>query len=75
MPAGPPSAPPGPPTDNEILHGEDLAVMLWRYDMLIALGLDADAADALAHGTGDWHAVEALVAEGCPAATAARIVT
>ena len=77
MGAGQPPAPPGPPTvsTDTILTGEALAVMVWRYDRLLELGLTTDAADELAHGTVDWHTVEALVAHGCPAAVAADIAT
>ena len=75
MPAGPPPAPPGPPTDNEILAGEELQVMRWRTDRLADLGLDPDTADLIANSDVDWHQCERMLADGCSIPMLLLIVT
>jgi hypothetical protein len=52
---------------------DDLAVVRWRTDRLIALGYELREAAFLAIAGVDIHELERLVVKGCPPATAIRI--
>ena len=56
-----------PPVD------EQLDVLQWRTERLMALGYRFPQAAMLACSAADIHEVERLIARGCPLATAARI--
>jgi hypothetical protein len=60
---------------SELLDGETLAVVNWRHDMLILLGLTEDDAQWISNGNVDWHAIERLIHAGCPVALAVDIAT
>ena len=50
-------------------------VRRWRFDELLRAGYDiADAADVALRTDVDLHRAVSLVQQGCPSATAARIV-
>lgn len=52
---------------------EDLAVMRWRTDRLLALGYGVREAAQLAVTAIDIHELERLIGLGCPLETAVRI--
>ena len=52
---------------------DDLAVLRWRTDRLIALGYGKREATSLAISRVDIHELERLIGKGCPPKTAARI--
>ncbi len=52
---------------------DDLTVLRWRTDRLIALGYELRQAAFLAISQIDVHELERLIGRGCPPATAARI--
>jgi len=54
---------------------EEEAVMEWRFDQLVRSGYDVDAAAAVAaHFEVDLHRAEELLANGCSAELALRIL-
>jgi hypothetical protein len=65
--------------DLDTLDGEwrrlddDLTVLRWRTERLVALGYELREAAFLAISQIDVHELERLIASGCPPATAARI--
>ena len=52
---------------------DDLTVVRWRTERLIALGYDLREAAFLAISRVDIHELERLIGKGCPPATAVRI--
>lgn len=52
---------------------EAVAVLAWRAEQLLELGVPADAADGLAEIV-DWHELAALVGRGCPLELALQIL-
>jgi hypothetical protein len=52
---------------------DDLTVVHWRTDRLLALGYAFRDAAYLALSDVDLHEVERLIGNGCPAETAVRI--
>ncbi len=61
--------------EKELALTEDERVLLWRVDVLKRAGYDEEAAAALAlRREVDLHLATRLVAEGCPQATALRIL-
>jgi hypothetical protein len=54
---------------------DDLKLVCWRMDRLLALGYPLREAASLALSDVDLHELEHLIAKGCPTATAARIAT
>jgi hypothetical protein len=52
---------------------DELSVLGWRAERLVALGYEFDEAAVLASSAADIHELERLVGRGCPLATAARI--
>ncbi len=52
---------------------DDLAVVRWRSERLVALGYDLREASFLAISRVDIHGLERLIENGCPPATAVRI--
>ena len=60
--------------DNEVRRLDDeLGILRWRTERLIALGFDSGRATVLACSPIDIHELERLISRGCPPATAARI--
>ena len=60
--------------DSEWRHlDEDLTVLRWRTERLIALGYELREAAFLAISQIDIHEIERLIGSGCPPATAVRI--
>ena len=65
--------------DLDTLEGEwrrlddDLTVLGWRTERLLALGYDLRQAARLAISQIDVHELERLIGSGCPPATAVRI--
>jgi hypothetical protein len=63
----------------ETLSGEsrrlddDVTLMRWRTERLIALGYEVREATSLAIARVDVHDLERLIKKGCPPATAVRI--
>ena len=53
--------------------GDDLTVLRWRTERLVALGYELREAAFLAISQIDVHELERLIVSGCPAATAVRI--
>lgn len=61
--------------EEEIALTEEERVLLWRLDVLEQAGYDEEAAATLAlRRDVDLHLAVALVARGCPPATALRIL-
>lgn len=54
-------------------HDDDLQVVRWRTERLLALGYDLHDAAHLALSQVDVHELERLIGTGCPLATAVRI--
>jgi hypothetical protein len=52
---------------------DDLTVLCWRTERLLALGYELRQAALLAISQVDFHELERLIGSGCPPATAARI--
>ena len=52
---------------------DDLIVLRWRTERLVALGYDLREATFLAISQIDVHELERLIGRGCPPATAVRI--
>ena len=52
---------------------DDLTVLRWRTERLVALGYELREAAFLAISQIDVHELERLIGSGCPAATAVRI--
>ena len=52
---------------------DDLTVLRWRTERLIALGYELREAAFLAISRVDIHELERLIGKGCPPATAVRI--
>ena len=52
---------------------DDLTVLRWRTERLVALGYDLREATFLAISQIDVHELERLIGRGCPPATAVRI--
>jgi len=52
---------------------DDLTVMRWRTERLLALGYGLREAAFLAFSQIDVHELERLIVSGCPPATAVRI--
>ena len=52
---------------------DDLTVVRWRTERLIALGYELRQAAFLAISRVDIHELERLIGKGCPPATAVRI--
>jgi hypothetical protein len=52
---------------------DELIVMDWRTERLVALGYDLPEAVSLAISEVDVHEIERLIGNGCPPATAVRI--
>ena len=52
---------------------DDLAIVGWRTERLLALGYELREAAFLALSQVDVHELERLIASGCPPATAVRI--
>jgi hypothetical protein len=52
---------------------DDLTVLRWRTERLIALGYELREAAFLAISRVDVHELERLIGKGCPPATAVRI--
>ena len=52
---------------------DDLTVVRWRTERLIALGYELREAAFLAISRVDIHELERLIGKGCPPATAVRI--
>ena len=52
---------------------DDLSVVRWRTERLIALGYELREAAFLAISRVDIHELERLIEKGCPPATAVRI--
>jgi hypothetical protein len=52
---------------------DDLAIVGWRTERLLALGYGLREAAFLALSQVDLHELERLIANGCPPATAVRI--
>jgi hypothetical protein len=60
--------------DGEWRHPDDeLNVLRWRTERLMALGYDFRNAAFLASSGVDIHELERLIRKGCPQATAERI--
>lgn len=55
-----------------VLH-EELTVMRWRTERLLALGYEFRRAASLATSEVDIHELERLIRRGCPRETAVRI--
>ena len=52
---------------------DDLSVLRWRTERLVALGYELQQAAFLAISQIDVHELERLIGIGCPPATAVRI--
>jgi hypothetical protein len=52
---------------------DDLTLVAWRTERLLALGYELREAAFLAIARIDIHELERLIAKGCPHATAVRI--
>jgi hypothetical protein len=52
---------------------DDLTLVAWRTERLLALGYELREAAFLAIAQIDIHELERLIAKGCPPATAVRI--
>ena len=52
---------------------DELNILRWRTERLIALGYDFRRAAFLAYSSVDVHELERLIHNGCPPATAERI--
>jgi len=52
---------------------DDLTVLRWRTERLLALGYELREAAFLAISRVDIHELERLIGKGCPPATAVRI--
>jgi hypothetical protein len=52
---------------------DDLTLVAWRTERLLALGYELREAAFLAIARIDIHELERLIAKGCPPATAVRI--
>ena len=52
---------------------DDLALVRWRSERLVALGYELREASFLAISRVDIHELERLIENGCPPATAVRI--
>lgn len=52
---------------------DDLTVLRWRTERLLALGYELRQAAFLAISEVDVHELERLIGSGCPPATAVRI--
>jgi len=52
---------------------DDLTVLRWRTERLVALGYDLREATFLAISQIDVHELERLIGRGCPPQTAVRI--
>ena len=52
---------------------EELTVVLWRTERLVALGYELAEAAVLAFSHLDVHELENLIAKGCPPAVAVQI--
>jgi hypothetical protein len=52
---------------------DDLTVLCWRTERLIALGYELREAAYLAISDVDVHELERLIGKGCPTETAVRI--
>jgi hypothetical protein len=60
--------------DGDVRHlEEELTVVFWRTERLVALGYELREAAVLAFSHLDIHELENLIARGCPPATAVRI--
>ena len=60
--------------DSEWLRlDDDLMIVGWRTERLLALGYELREAAFLALSRVDVHDLERLIAKGCPPATAVRI--
>ena len=58
---------------DRLVLDEDLAVMRWRTERLLALGYGIHDAAQLAMTGIDIHELERLIGMGCPPETAVRI--
>ena len=63
----------GPPTSEWRSPDDDLTVLCWRTERLIALGYELRKAAYLAISDVDVHELERLIGKGCPTETAVRI--
>ena len=52
---------------------DDLSLLRWRTERLVALGYELREAAFLAFSRVDIHELERLIEKGCPPATAVRI--
>jgi hypothetical protein len=52
---------------------DDLTVLRWRRERLLALGYELSRATLLAVSRVDIHELERLIGKGCPPETAVRI--
>ena len=59
--------------DSEWRRLDDLTVLRWRTERLVALGYELREAAFLAISQVDVHELERLIGSGCPPATAVRI--
>jgi hypothetical protein len=60
-------------TDADSCPKEELRLLAWRREQLLALGASRSLANAYAELV-DWHEVSALVEQGCPPDLALEIV-
>jgi hypothetical protein len=63
----------GPPTREWRSLDDDVTVLCWRTERLIALGYELREAACLAISDVDVHELERLIGKGCPTETAVRI--
>ncbi len=63
----------GPPTREWRSLDDDVTVLCWRTERLIALGYGLREAAYLAISDVDVHELERLIGKGCPTETAVRI--
>jgi hypothetical protein len=63
----------GPLTSDWRSLDDDLTVLCWRTERLIALGYELREAAYLAISDVDVYELERLIGKGCPAETAVRI--
>ena len=60
--------------DGDLGHlDEELTVVLWRTERLVALGYELREGAVLAFSHLDVHELENLIAKGCPPAIAVQI--
>ena len=63
----------GPLTSEWRCLDDDVTVLCWRTERLIALGYELREAAYLAISDVDVHELERLIEKGCPTETAVRI--